>query len=75
MSSVILKQQVLIQLYMTSLKIKADHAYCGTSRIFIDTLNDKKLMGLKFGKSANNSVLRKKVWQIHPELCECSYGY
>ena len=32
------------------------------------TVNDEKLIGLKFGESANKSVWRKEVWQIHPKL-------
>ena len=37
----------------------------------LHTINVKKLVGLKFGKSANKSVWQKKVWQIHPELQAC----
>ena len=37
--------------------------------------NKEKLVGLKFGESANKSVWQKKVWRIHPELQVYIYGY
>ena len=30
--------------------------------VYVATVNDKKLAGLKFGESANNLVWWKKVW-------------
>ena len=33
--------------------------------IVISTINDKKLAGVKFGKSTNKSIWRNKVWRIH----------
>ena len=43
--------------------------------VVIATINDEKLEKLKFGESANKSVQWKKVWQNHPELQVCIYGY
>ena len=38
----------------------------------IRIINDEKLAGLKFGKSANISFWWNNVWRIHSELQVCT---
>ena len=36
--------------------------------MYVYTVNDKSLEGLKFGESAKKSIWQKKVWQISPRI-------